>query len=224
MAEHVVVKPEKIAAAAAVLLEESLTVPAVFQREGIDQFRGAKNDTVNIKVEGVLPWREYGWRNDRSTEILFDEYAERTVALTFGGDIYNGVKLTDEQNEMDIAGWTKLARKQTEAIGAGLNHKAVARRDRRAFRGRAGLRRDQRPQVPHPRPQVANQLRMPAEGRVMLIGTGVESAILSDEKLVLAPLLATRTRTPRCATPPSASSLAGTSLWRRSLTLTRLSP
>ena len=186
MAEHVIVKPEKIAAAAAVLLEESLTVPAVFQREGIDQFRGAKNDTINVKVEGVLPWREYGWRNDRSTEILFDEYAERTVAVTFGGDIYNGVKLTDEQNEMDITGWTKLAAKQTQAIGAGLNHKAVDYATNAPFEVAIRIDvADLRGSLVRAR-EVANALRMPTEGRVLLVGTGIESALLNDDKLNLA--------------------------------------
>jgi len=186
MAEHIVVKPEKIAAAAAVLLEESLTVPATFQREGIDQFRGAKNDTINIKVEGVLPWREYGWRNDRSAEIQFDEYSERTVALTFGGDIYNGVKLTDEQNEMDIAGWTKLARKQTEAIGAGLNHKATQYALNAPYEVELGLDpADLRGSLIRAR-EVMNRLRLPQSGRTMLIGSAVEAALLNDKDLNLA--------------------------------------
>lgn len=88
---HQVVKPEKIAATAAVLLEEQLVVPAVFRREGIDKYKGAADDTINVVVEGVLPFRTYGWRNDRSTEIVFDEYKERKVAVRFGGDMYNGV-------------------------------------------------------------------------------------------------------------------------------------
>ena len=83
---HDVVKPEQIAATAAVALEEALVIPAIFQREGIDQFKGAKNDAINVKVEGVLPFRSYGFRNDRSTEIQFDTYAEKTVQVTFGGD------------------------------------------------------------------------------------------------------------------------------------------
>src|SRR4051812_2240968 len=109
MAEHNVVKPEVIVKAAAEALESKLVVPAVFQREGIDKFRGAKDDTVNVVVEGVLPYHTYGWRNDRSAEIVFDEYSERKFAMTFGDDIYSGVKLTDEQNEMDLHGWAKLA-------------------------------------------------------------------------------------------------------------------
>ncbi|MDQ1655105.1 MAG: hypothetical protein QOD41_188 [Cryptosporangiaceae bacterium] len=85
------------------------------------KYKGAEDDTISVVVEGVLPYRTYGWRNDRSTEIVFDEYKERK----FGGDTYNGVKLTDEQNEFDLPGWAKLARKQTGAIGSGLEFQAT---------------------------------------------------------------------------------------------------
>jgi hypothetical protein len=186
MAEHVVVKPEKIAATAAVLLEESLTLPALFQREGIDAYRGAKNDTINVVVEGVLPWREYGWRNNRSAEIVFDEYAERTIAVTFGGDIYNGVKLTDEQNEMDLFGWTKLARKQTEALGHGLNYKAATYLKGAPYEVEIGIQEsDLRGGLVRIR-QVANKLRMPGESRKLVVGTAIEAALLNDDKLNLA--------------------------------------
>ena len=183
---HQVVKPEKIAATAAVLLEEQLVVPAVFRREGIDKYKGAKDDTINVVVEGVLPFRTYGWRNDRSTEIVFDEYVERKVPVQFGGDIYNGVKLTDEQNEFDLPGWAKLARKQTEALAAGLEFQAtefVRNAPYAVTLGvdplalRAGLIRAR---------ATLNKLRVPAAGRTILVGTDWESALLEDDKLNLA--------------------------------------
>jgi hypothetical protein len=111
MAQHVVVKPEKIAATAAVLLEESLTVPALFQREGIDAVTGVPRTTPSTSRSRVFcPGASTAGVTTARRRSSLDEYAERTVAVTFGGDIYNGVKLTDEQNEMDIFGWTKLAR------------------------------------------------------------------------------------------------------------------
>src|SRR5690606_2810252 len=67
----------------------------------------------------------YGWRNDRSAPIQFDEYSERKVAVTFGDDIYSGVRLTDEQRDFDLEGWAKLVAKQGEAVARGLNRKAV---------------------------------------------------------------------------------------------------
>lgn len=186
MAEHVIVKPEKIAQAAAVALDEQVVIPSVFRREGIEQFRGAKNDTVNVKVEGVLPYRTYGWRNDRSTEIQFDEYEERTVAITFGDDLYNAVRLTDEQNEMDLDGWAKLAVKQTEAIGRGMNDKCTDALTGAPYEVELGLNSTALRQGLIRIRQVMNQLRVPAQGRFLLVGTDVEAALLEDEKLNLA--------------------------------------
>ncbi len=188
---HQVVKPEKIAATAAVLLEQALVVPAAFQREGIDQFKGVEDDTINVVVEGVLPYRTYGWRNDRSTSIQFDEYSERKIAVTFGGDIYNGVRLTDEQNDFDLQGWTKLARKQTEALGRGLEQKAVkhllaapyevvlATPEDAAAQGkmRSSLIRAR---------AALNKLRAPGSRRTLFVGSNWEQALLEDEKLNLA--------------------------------------
>ncbi|WP_327424345.1 hypothetical protein OG763_38255 [Streptomyces sp. NBC_01230] len=188
MAEHIVVKPEKIAATAAVALEQALVVPALFQREGIDQFKGAKNDTINVKVEGVLPFRSYGFRNARSAPITFDEYSEKTVAVTFGGDIYSAVKLTDEQRDFDLQGWAKLMAKQTEAIGRGLERQAVDALEDEDYAVTLGGKlsgRDLRATLIRAR-DVLNKFRVPLEGRVLLVGSGWELALLTDDKLNLA--------------------------------------
>lgn len=186
MAEHQVVKAEKIAAVAAVALESQLIVPAVFRRESIDQFKGAKDDTINVTVEGILPYRSYGWRADRTQDVQFDEYVERKVAVSFGGDLYNGVKLTDEQNHMDIDGWTKLASKQTDAIGRGLEDGAVETLANAPYEITLGLDSANLKKGLIKARQTFNKLRVPAGQRVMLIGTDVEAALLEDEKLNLA--------------------------------------
>lgn len=182
---HSPVKAEKIVATAAAVLEQSLVIPAVFQREGFDAFVGAKDDTVNVKVEGVLPYRTYGWRNDRSTSIQFDEYAERTVAVTLGGDIYSAIRLTAEQAKMDFEGISKLVGKQAEAVGRGMEYEAVDALNDLSFEIelgvasnalRAGLIRAR---------NVMNRLRVQGP-RTILVGTDWESAILNDDKLTLA--------------------------------------
>ncbi|WJN62553.1 major head protein [Streptomyces phage phiScoe1] len=189
---HDVIKPEKIAATAAVALEESLVVPAVFQREGIDQFKGAKGDAINIKVEGVLPYRTYGWRNDRSTELKFDTYAEKTVQVTFGDDVYSGVQLTDEQNDFDLNGWAKLMAKQTEAVGKGLEYEAVDYLLKAPYGVTlggdvtvGGSKRSYRKTLIRAR-EVLNKFRVPKEGRTLLVGSGWENELLSDPDLNLA--------------------------------------
>ena len=125
MAEHLFVKPEKLVAAAVGLLEQNLLLPNMFQKEGIEKFVGAEGDAYSVKVEGILPFRTYGWRNDRTASIQFDELAERKVTVTFGDDVYSGVRVTDEQMTMDVEGWAKFLTPQAKAVGRGLQRKAV---------------------------------------------------------------------------------------------------
>lgn len=184
--EHDVVKAEKIAATAAVSLEESLVVPNVFFREDIARFKGAKGDTVTVTVEGVLPFRSYGWRNSRSQPVVFDEYKERKVAVTFGGDTYSGVRLTDEQKDFDLPGWNKLVSKQTEAVGRGLENKSTNHLINAPYEITLGLdATNLRKSLIRVR-STMNRLRVPAGARTILVGTDIEAALLEDEKLNLA--------------------------------------
>ncbi|AGM12186.1 major capsid protein [Streptomyces phage Zemlya] len=199
---HSVIKPEKIAATAAVALEQSLVVPALFQREGIDQFKGAKDDTINVKVEGVLPFRTYDWRSGQvgtpnanggvRKAIEFDEYTEKTVAVSFGGNIYSAVALTDEQRDFDLNGWAKLVSKQTEAIARGLERGAVDKLLAQQYAVTLGGAvaagsgtRSLRSTLIRAR-DVLNKFMVPKEGRVLLVGSDWEVALLEDEKLNLA--------------------------------------
>ncbi|WP_405057054.1 hypothetical protein OG474_30500 [Kribbella sp. NBC_01505] len=184
--EHDVVKAEKIAATAAVSLEERLVVPQVFFREDISRFKGAKDDTVTVTVDGVLPFRSYGWRNDRSQPVKFDDYKERKVAVTFGGDTYNGVRLTDEQKDFDLNGWAKLVSKQTEAVGRGLEYKSTSHLTKAPYELTVGVDASNlRKSLIRVR-AVMNRLRVPDGARTILLGTDFEAVLLEDEKLNLA--------------------------------------
>lgn len=183
---HDPIKFQKIAATAAVALEQNLVVPGVMQREGIDQFKGAKDDTITVTVDGVLPYRSYGWRNDRSEEIQFDEYKERKVAVTFGGDVYSAVRITDEQREFDFDGWAKLVAKQTEAVGDGLERKAIEAVTNQEYVYEVGVHESKLQQGLVEARRVLNALRAPGSTRTLLVGTDWESALLLDPRLNLA--------------------------------------
>lgn len=185
---HTKVKPEKIAAAAVVALENQMVLPNLFLKQGIEQFKGVKNDTINVRVPGVLPYRTYGWRNNRSSPITFDEYAERSIAVSFGGNMYSAVKLTDEQRDFDFDGWADLMAVQTEAVVRGLEKEAADYLIEAPYRVTvAGAKsgRNLKQTLIYAR-EVCNKLRMPVAGRVLVLGSGWESAILGDDKLSLA--------------------------------------
>ncbi|MFE2988628.1 hypothetical protein [Streptomyces sp. NPDC059262] len=172
--------------AAVGMLEQELIIPNLFQKQGVDQFKGAENDTISMKVEGILPFHDYAWRNDRSNPIVFDEYAERTIAVTFGGNVYSAVKLTDEQNDFDIDNWSKLLRPQSKAIARGLQRRAVNLLTGQDYEVTIGNAAQNLRGAHFEARRVLNAFHAPKEGRYLLVGTEFESALLNDDKLNLA--------------------------------------
>jgi hypothetical protein len=187
---HTPVKAEKLSLAAVGMLEQELLVPNLFLKKGIDDFKGAKDDTVSVTVEGVLPFHEYAWRNNRSSGISFDEYAERKVSVTFGGNYYSAVKLTDEQADMDFEGWSKLLRPQVKAVARGLQRAAVSKLTGQTYQvtignvgsATAGALKGALIEAR----RVLNKFNVPQEGRILLVGSNFESVLLNDASLNLA--------------------------------------
>lgn len=183
---HGVVKPENIVQTALVALDENMVVPQVFTREGLEKYQGAEGDAYTVKVEGVLPYRSYGWRADRSASVQFDEYRERKVTVEFGDDIYSGVQLTDEQAKMDMLGWAKLGGKQVEAIGRGLEYEASDYLENTApYEVQVQLDEANLKNSLIQLRNVMNKLRVQGR-RTLLIGSDIEAALLDDDKLQLA--------------------------------------
>lgn len=185
VAQHTVVNADRNASTALAAIEDSLVLSSFMQKESIDKFKGGSDAAVNVRVEGVLPYREYGWRNDRSNPIQFDQYAERSLTVNFQGDIYSAVQLIDEQATMDPIGWDRLSVKQGEAVGRGI--------ERRALNAITGFEYDvavsvgsddMRGALLYLR-RVANALKVPGR-RVLVVSPDFEMALLSDPDLTIA--------------------------------------
>lgn len=186
MAEHTIVKPEKIAALAVGMLEQNLTIPNTFQKEDASKFKGSDGDSLTVKVDGVLPYHVYGWRNDRSSSVQFDTLAQRKISVTFGDNVYSGVKVTDEQMHMDLSGWGDLLKPQVRAVGRGLQYQAVDHLEGAAYNVVIGnAERNLRGAIIEAR-RVLNAFQVPDEERFLVVGTAFESALLNDDKLNLA--------------------------------------
>lgn len=184
--EHTPVKPEKLAAAAVQLLDREVIVPSLFTKRNMDDFKGARDDTLNMTVPGVLPFHTYAWRNDRSAALQFDEYAERKIAVTFGGNAYNGVRLTDEQYEFDFAsGWGKLLAAQARAVGRGLENGAVNTLEGADYEVEIAANGDISAAIVEAR-RVMNRFNVPGGQRYLLVGTDFDAELQNEEKFNLA--------------------------------------
>lgn len=189
MALNSEVKPQKLAAVAAEMVEQTLTIPQLFQRQGFDQFKGAENDTVYIRVPGILPAHDIAdFRAERTSSITFDAYSERKISLTLSGNTYQATKLQDEQKDWDFMQWSRTVAIQAGGVARRLNAKALTELKTAPYLATvAGAKsgRSLRSSLIELR-RIANAFRMPMEGRTLVMGTAVEAAILGDDKMVLA--------------------------------------
>lgn len=195
MALNTVVKPQKLADLAVEVIEQTLTVPSLFQRQGFDQFKGAENDTVYMRVPGILPAHDIAdFRAERTSDITFDTFTDRKISLTLSGNTYQATALQDEQKDWDFIQWARVVGIQAAGVGRKLNEKAIAKLTGAPYlatvggnvSGRAGATgiTNLRASLSELR-RIANAFRMPLEGRTLVVGTAVESALLRDKDLNL---------------------------------------
>jgi hypothetical protein len=193
--QHGVVKPQKIVDLATGMLEQELVIPNLFQKEGVDNFKGTENDTYNVKVEGVLPFHDYEFRSGSTgtssnpyngrQKVVFDLYEERTYPVQFQGRVYNGVAITDEQADFDLDRWGKLLAPQVKAVARGLQRRAVSTLTGQTYPVVIGdAAADLRGSLLEAR-RVMNKFNVPTEGRYIVVGSDVEALILSDPNLAL---------------------------------------
>ena len=182
---HNVVKPEVLASTAAQLVAAQLTIPNLFTKRGVEDFRGAKDDTLTVPVKGVLPHRKYGWRNDRTNPIVLDEYTERSIAVTFGDNYYSGSPLTDEQRDFDTTAHSgpvevRALEAQAEAVATGIQYDAVSTVENGTYEVELVLANETAAEINRvlvEARRVLDRFHAPKQGRVLVVGSDIDAAI-----------------------------------------------
>lgn len=183
--QHDVVKAEKLVETGVVMLGQELVAPQLFQKATFDNYKGARDDKINIKIPGVLPYRKYGFRNDRTNPLVTDTYEERTIQVGIQDDAYNAVRLTDEQKDFDLISWGNVLRQQVSAIATGLNYEALAYIEDADYQVTVGNCTGQIRKALNEARRVLNRFNVPGD-RFLLVGSDFETEMQNDEKLTFA--------------------------------------
>ena len=178
-------KPTVINRMALKLLQREVVLPRLVWNFADAEFRGAYGDTVTLRLPAVLAAREYGFRNNRSSEIVIDDLTETSVPVVLHTDLYSAVALTDEQLTLDIVDFSEqVLNPQVSAIARGLEDLIVETMQSATYGtslniadsadGMWGTLLDAR--------KALNDANVPREGRVVVVGSEIEREILSDDK------------------------------------------
>ena len=176
------------------MLQNELILGRLVRRYGRADFQGAKNDTVNVRIPAVLTAREYEWRT-RTSPIEYDDLEEFSVPVTLDTHPYSAVRITDEELTLDIDSWgMQVAMPQVRAVAESIEGSVATAMagattrytvdwvaddpadpdaDTRAFY--RVLTRARR---------LLNKENVPADGRVVVLGSAAEEAALNSPHLV----------------------------------------
>jgi hypothetical protein len=94
------IKAEQVAAQMLGVLERDTVLAQFVWRDAVTDFKGAKNDTVSLRVPAYTTARTRTMRSN--TAIVIDELDETKVDVTLDTHVYKAIRVTDEEMTLDI--------------------------------------------------------------------------------------------------------------------------
>lgn len=183
---NTILKATQIVAGGLGVLERDIVLPALVSSDAGQYFQGRTpaNDTVSIRVPGRTTARDYAWR-DHSGTVQMSDLTEHKVDVTLDTHPYNAIQLTDEELTLDIEDFTEqVITPQVRAVAERIEDKIAA-----AIRGASygvgqtvtgNAATDFHGAVVDAR-KLLNDAFVPQDGRVLIVGSGVEAAILKSD-------------------------------------------
>lgn len=176
------VKAEQVAAQALGLLERDTTLLNFVWRDPVGDFRGAKNDTVTIRVPAYTEAKQRTMRS--STAIQIDDLTETSVDVKLDTHVYKAIRVTDEEMTLDITNFgaqvtapamSSVVRKVDGNIAAAIAGSApevtIALDEEDPYDGFVDAR------------TALNKHGVPFDQRFLAVGANVEAAILKSDRL-----------------------------------------
>lgn len=182
-------KPEVINRTALALLQREIVLPRLVWRFGQSDFRGAKDDTITLRLPAVLTARDYEWRT-RNNAIVIDDLTEIGVDVALDTHPYSAVAVTDEQLTLDIISFgEQVLQPQVRAVAERLENLIAVTLGGAIVPAAAEL--------PHTigttdgyetaveARKILNTQNVPMAGRVLLLGANLEADFLKSDHLTL---------------------------------------
>lgn len=172
------------------MLERELIAPFVVTTIGGDNFKGAKGDTVTLKVRGLkAKARDYDFRG-RTGPIVLDDIGPTAggIPVKLNKHVYSATGLEDEHftlDEVDFAREVLLP--QVEAVVEDIEGKVVTGFRNLNFKHTLDITADDDPHLVsiEARRLMDSEKVAPASNRVHFIGTDIAAAWLASDRLSL---------------------------------------
>lgn len=182
------VKAKKVVDFFLPMLERELIAPFVVTRIGADNFKGAKGDTVNLRIPGLKATaRDYDFRGRTGPIVLDDISGLASIPVKINKHVYSATGLEDEHMTLDDVDFAaEVLSPQVAAVTDDFEVKTVA--GLRSAQAKHTVAFDAANTDPHLVALEAKRLMdsdkvAPQSGRVYFVGTDVGAAWLASDRL-----------------------------------------
>lgn len=179
-------KPEVIAAASLGILQREVVLPQTVTRLGVADFRGAKDDTITMRVPAIRKARTRALR--ATSALIADDLAELGVDVTLDTHVYDLANITDAELTLDIKDFgAQVLQPQIRGVVEELEDTIVGALEGAtvgADQTFSGVDESDEPyDVFVDARAELNRLNVPRASRFAVLGANVESWALKSDKL-----------------------------------------
>jgi hypothetical protein len=181
LAGHVFVKPSLVVETAVEILQRQRVLQALVTTDGLGDFGGSANDTINIRVPAIAGAHTRTLR-DTDRSLTTDDLVEHNIPVQLTEHVYSAIKLTDEQRTLDIRDFARqVLFPQVSAVAYKLEDLIVEKLvDAAPYDEVIDIDpSDTFPAFVDARKKL-NDANVPDANRVLVVGSAVEAAILKD--------------------------------------------
>lgn len=182
------IKPTVVASTALGLLQREIILPSLVWRDAVQDFAGAYNDTVSIRVPATTSAKTRALRGTGTArDLTMSSLTETKVDVTLDTDVYNGIPVTDEELTLDVQNFgAQVLAPQIRAVGEELENQLAATMSGATYNTTVTFD-DTAPygSVVDAR-KALNDANVPFANRALVVGSGIEAAILKDSLFVQA--------------------------------------
>jgi hypothetical protein len=181
-------KPTVIVNTALGVLRRELVLPNLVWRDAAGDFAGALNDTISIRLPAYAKARTRALRS--GTARTRDNIAEQKVDVTLNTDVYKDIKISDEELTLDIKNFgLQVLNPVMAGVAESLEDQLIATIQGATYAksiaftyATGNVWKD----IILPARELLNKARVPQAGRVLAVGSGIETAMLGTDLFVQA--------------------------------------
>lgn len=181
-------KPSRVVDTAIGLLLREIVLPGVVWTNGLGDFAGTLNDTVDIRIPARTTARKRQLRATGSgRNIQTDTLSEDKIPVQLTDDVYNAVPVTDEELTLDITDFGRqIVMPQVRAVVEGLENDIAAMIQGATYETtvHVGTGAGDTWKAYVAARKALNTANVPMANRYLVGGAGWEAALLTDPQFV----------------------------------------